>query len=169
MTVPRILSRHPTAEGERLLIDDGGRLREVYVTVLPDGRTRLLVDGRPTDLNPPSWGARTRPAADPLLILSPATGMLSACLVTAGQAVKAGDPVAEAMKIRYELLAETDGVAVLAMTAGKGVRAGDVLVRLRPRGEWPAGQAALRAKRGGSQSSPRAPTCRAIRSQTARC
>ncbi|NBR54096.1 MAG: biotin/lipoyl-binding protein [Rhodobacteraceae bacterium] len=70
--------------------------------------------------------------------LSPMPGLVRAVLVTAGQAVAAGERLAvlEAMKMEHALTAGRDGVVAEVLCAeGDQVEAGVVLVRLVPEGE----------------------------------
>lgn len=148
--VVRVQVQH--LQGDRYVVHVGERRHEVEAATMPDGRVRLVQDGRAsvgaaaqsgkdlqvrvsghTWLLQPFRGRRTGAAESSGSVVAPMTGTVLQVLVQAGDTVAAGQRlvVLTAMKMEHKLVAPRAGTVVhVAVVAGATVDQGVVLVRL---------------------------------------
>jgi biotin carboxyl carrier protein len=116
--------------GAATLVDVDGLAPDLTITLEGVSAPVKLVDAR----SKVASAAAARPAhAGPLAVRSPMPGKVVKVLVTVGEEVKSGAPVAvvEAMKMENELRAPRDGkVRDISAKEGQAVEAGQALVTL---------------------------------------
>jgi len=103
-----------------------------------DGVARLSKAGHVLVFREPDLLAPRAAAADPRRLVSPVSGVAIKILTMAGEAVRAGDPVAaiESMKMETRVCALASGiVTAVHIAAGAQVGAGDVIVEIEPEAE----------------------------------
>ena len=122
------------AEAAELLVAVDAQVRRAIV-VRSGERLLVSLDGRAHVFALGEEARRGAAATGTGVAVAPMPGKIVRVLVTAGDAVEAGDPlvVLEAMKMETTLRAEVAGtVRVVAAEAGSMVEAGAVLVEIAP-------------------------------------
>lgn len=134
-TVPvTLLHRRTTGESVEVALQVGASHRRYWVTPQPDGSWLVQTPGGARASAAPAGKAgQTRGPYGP--VPSPMAGVVTAVHVEAGQAVAKGAPLAvvEAMKMRFTLEAEAEGVITEVLVVEKAlVTMNQVLFHLAP-------------------------------------
>jgi biotin carboxyl carrier protein len=130
----QVLRRRQLGETWELSVLLGQRPVQWWVTPMPDGSWAVQAPGglKAKTALASAVAATTGPHGP---IKTPMAGVVTAVHVTAGQKVASGDPLAvvEAMKMRYTLSAEAEGVVESVMVEERAlVTANQVLLHLGP-------------------------------------
>ena len=129
-----LLHRRPTGEGTEVALRIGASHRRYWVTPQPDGAYLVQAPGGARAIVAPAGKpGQVRGPYGP--VPSPMAGVVTAVHVEPGQAVTKGAPLAvvEAMKMRFTLEAEADGVITEVLVVEKAlVTMNQVLFHLAP-------------------------------------
>lgn len=129
-----LVRRIRRGESWELLVRLGDRPHRWFATPMPDGTLAVTAPGGAIALAAPAReGAAASGPYGP--VVTPLAGVVTSLLVTPGQAVAQGEPLAviEAMKIRYTLEAEAAGTVTEVLIVEQAlVTARQVLLHLAP-------------------------------------
>jgi biotin carboxyl carrier protein len=129
-----VVRRRRLGETWELAVRVGDRPHTWYVTPMPDGTWAVqTAGGTKATASPAGAAAATTGPHGP--IRTPMAGVVTALHVQGGEGVTKGAPLAvvEAMKMRYTLTAEADGVVTSVLISERAlVTANQILLHLSP-------------------------------------